>query len=133
MTAPQQPPTVVDGIDIDAVHTAVAACPGVHQVGSPGLAGVTTYLPGRRIPGIRISPDSVDLEVVAAWGFPVPLVAGQIRAAVRGLVKARPVDITIADIDVPEQSSLHPEPPATALPAAVIVPPPAAMLEESEL
>ena len=94
---------MVDGVDIDALHTAVAACPDVSGLGSPGLAGLTTYLPGRRIAGLRISPDLLELEVVAAWGASVADIAAQIRSAVSGLVAGRPVNITVADIDVPDQ------------------------------
>ena len=67
MTQPEPTGTVVDGVDIDAVHTAVSGCPGVAASAAASLAALTTYLPGRRVPGIRINPDSVELEVVAEW------------------------------------------------------------------
>lgn len=66
------------------------------------MAGLTTYLPGRRIAGIRINADSVELEVVAAWGASAADIASQVRGAARGLVVGRRIDITIADINLPD-------------------------------
>jgi hypothetical protein len=89
---------MVDGVDIDAVHRAVAACAGVSSVGSGSVAALTTYLPGRRVPGVRINPDSVELEIVAEWGSTAAGVSNEIRQALVGLTNGRPIDITIADI-----------------------------------
>ena len=101
MTQPEPAGTMVDGVDIDAVHTAVNACPGVAGVGGGTLAALTTYLPGRRIPGIRINPDSIELEVVAEWNTTAAHIAADIRRAVVRLVDGRRVDITITDIVLP--------------------------------
>ena len=106
MTQPEPVGMLVDGVDIDAVHAAVAACPGVARVGSGSLASLTTYLPGRRVPGIRINPDSVELEVTAEWGSPIASLSRDVHAAVVGLVNDRRVDITIADIVLPDEPLL---------------------------
>jgi hypothetical protein len=134
VTQPKLAGTIVDGVDIDAVHTAVSACPGVAQVGRGTLAAVTTYLPGRRIPGIRISPDSIELEVVAEWDATATDIGRHIRAALARLVRGRTVDITIADIVLPGEqppTDVADEPPALdaapqrpALPPAPTVIPP---------
>ena len=85
MTDPRPTSAVVDGVDIDAVHAAISACPAVSRVGGPGVAALTTYLPGRRIPGVRVNSDSVDVEIVAVWDCPAATVAAQVRQAVAPL------------------------------------------------
>jgi hypothetical protein len=133
VTQPEPAGTLVDGVDLDAVHAAVNSCPGVARVGSGSVAALTTYLPGRRIPGIRINPDTVELEVIAEWDSNAANIGRAIQSVVTGLAGARRVDITITDIDLPgEQSSqdtgdaLPPSaldaPAVPALPAAPIHP-----------
>jgi hypothetical protein len=143
VTQPDPAGSVVDGVDIDAVHTAVTACPGVARVGSGALGALTTYLPGRRIPGIRINPDSVEVEVVAEWEAVAGDIGRCVRSAVTSLARGRRVDITIADIDlpgehaaeetgIPQPAQLPPAPVRPELPAAPIYPP-VVVPSESEL
>jgi hypothetical protein len=103
MTGPAQT-AVVDGIDVDAVAAAVQGCPAVDDLDGGALGGVATYLPGRRVPGIRIGADRVEVHVRAVWDQPVSLVAGQIRQALADLVGDRAVDIMLTDIAVPGQA-----------------------------
>jgi hypothetical protein len=127
VTQPKPAGTVVDGVNIDAVHTAVSNCPGVAAVGSGTLAALTTYLPGRRIPGIRINPDSVELEIVADWDATAAHIASEIRVAVAGLADGRRIDITIADIvlpgEQPSQDGKGPPPPLAAARETPAIPP----------
>jgi hypothetical protein len=58
---------------------------------------VATYLPGRRIDGVRIRPDSTEVHVIVTWGSPVLAVADELRAAVEPLV-GTPVDVSIQDV-----------------------------------
>jgi uncharacterized alkaline shock family protein YloU len=120
VTQPPPAGTIVDGVDIDAVHAAVSSCPGVARVGSGSLAALTTYLPGRRIPGIRINPDTVELEVIAEWDSNASDISRSVQAVVADLVGTRRVDITIADIDLPGQP---PQDTGEALPPPVEVAP----------
>ena len=91
----------VDGIDVDDIATAVLACPGVAGLGSGVIGELATYLPGRRVSGIRVSTTLVELEICAAWGFPAQQIAEQILTALAGVVTGRPVEITIVDIAPP--------------------------------
>jgi hypothetical protein len=101
VTEAQPGATIVDGVDIDAVHAAIAGCPGVSSVGSGTVASLTTYLPGRRVSGIRVNPDSLEIEIVALWGASVGELNTRIRQALAPLVSHRRLDITVADIDLP--------------------------------
>ncbi|MFC7759975.1 hypothetical protein ACFQY4_19605 [Catellatospora bangladeshensis] len=61
------PSPLVDGVDVDAVAGAARACPGVDDL-LGGFPEVATYLPGRRVTGVRITDDTVELCLRADWG-----------------------------------------------------------------
>jgi hypothetical protein len=99
---------VVDGVDVDAVATAVRRCPGVEDLrgGPPQL--IATYLPGRRVEGVRIDQRAVVVQVRARWGAPVSDLSAQIRSALRPLVAGRRIDIVVADMADPPPPSYAP-------------------------
>lgn len=90
-------PAVVDGVDVDAVAAAVRGCPGVDDL-CAGSGAVATYLPGRRVTGVRVASDHVLVVVRGRWGVPVAELARQVRSAVAGLAAPRRVDIIVADL-----------------------------------
>ncbi len=98
----------VDGIDVDDIAAAVLACPGVAGLGSGAIGELATYLPGRRVAGIRVSSELVELEICATWGFPAQQIAEHILTALAGVVADRPVQITIVDIAPPAVQRHHP-------------------------
>lgn len=102
---------LIDGIDVDAVAAAVRGCPGVHDLhgGPPQLTA--TYLPGRRVDGVRVDPLAVAVQVRARWGVPVSELSTQIRAALAPVAAGRRIDIVWADVADPPaatESSLLP-------------------------
>lgn len=93
-------------IDPDAVVAATLACPGVARM-YPGVVGeVATYLPGRRVPGVRLPGHEVEVHVVARWGEPLPEIAERVRAAVRPLAAPLPVAVYVDDVDDPATPGL---------------------------
>ncbi|HET9894358.1 MAG TPA: hypothetical protein VFQ44_05445 [Streptosporangiaceae bacterium] len=94
--------TLVDGIDLDAVVTAARNAPGVEDLSSGPWGGVVTYLPGRQVPGVRVTPDHVVISLRGRWGVPAAVIARQVRAAVAGLVPARRVDLVLAEVGDPQ-------------------------------
>lgn len=92
--------------DADKVAAAVTAVPGVHDMHSGRLGEVATYLPGRRVPGVRLTPESTDVHVVLDWGAPVEGTAAAVRQAVRSLDLSLPaaVDVVIEDVADPSAS-----------------------------
>lgn len=96
-----QAPQTVEGVNVDALAGRVGACPSVARLGSPRPGGTTTYLPGRRVAGLRISTDRIAVEVVARWGFSVADIAADIRRAVATVAPDRKVDVTVADVELP--------------------------------
>jgi hypothetical protein len=90
--------TAVDGVDIDAVTAAVLGCGGVDDLVCGPWGEVVTYLPGRRVEGMRVASDHLLISVRGRWGVPVPELARQVRAALAPLVAQRRVDIVVADL-----------------------------------
>ncbi|GAA4554121.1 hypothetical protein GCM10023175_51490 [Pseudonocardia xishanensis] len=81
---------------------------------------VASHLPGRRVTGVRLGepPETVEVAVVARWPWPVPLpaVADEIAAAVRGVLGEREVAVTVVDVEVAGE-------PGGARPAGTPAPP----------
>jgi hypothetical protein len=100
--APRLPAgVVIDGIDVDAAAAVVAGCAGVSGLDGGQYGEVTTYLPGRAIPGVVVGDGRVRVRVRSAWDTEVPLLATAITTALAAVTRNRPVDVIIADIDDP--------------------------------
>ena len=86
---------------------------------SGGLVGeAATYLPGRRVNGVRVLDDEVEVHIVARWGNNLPEVADAVRRAVEPVTGAVPTTVYVDDIEVPddpgaEMDSSRAEPGAT--------------------
>ena len=87
--------------DLDAVTAAVVACPPVARMAGGQFGEVATYLPGRRLPGVRLTGDELEIHVVARWGPSLPEVADAVRRAVAPVAGGLPVTVYIDDIEVP--------------------------------
>ena len=92
---------LVDGIDIDAVAAIVRRCAGVSALDGGRFGEVTSYLPGRTVPGVAVDDGRIRVQVRSQWGVPAADVAAGITAALALLAGPRPVDVAIADIDDP--------------------------------
>lgn len=88
--------------DVDAVAAATLECSAVAGLHPGGTRFVATYLPGRRVVGVRIDEDRVLLSVVLAQGASVPGLDKQVRDALAPLVEGRSVDVHVADVDTGE-------------------------------
>ena len=110
----------------DAVAAAVRAVPGVAALHTGSFGEVATYLPGRRVPGIRLLEDRTEVHVVLTWGVPVLATADAVRAAVRPLVHTT-VDVTVEDVVDPQAGAPGPSP---AVPGPARTNPPAPQLKE---
>jgi hypothetical protein len=110
--APGGPP-----VDAERVAQAVERVPTVARL-SAGSAGaeVATYLPGRRVRGVRVEGDTVEVHVVARWPAVLPEVGDAVRSAAAPLVGGRSVEVVIDDLDVPGLD--EPTEPVAELPPA---------------
>ncbi len=95
-----EPTAVPLAEQIAAVVTAHPAVAGLHG----GMFGaVATYLPGRRLTGVRVGEgdEPVELAVVLHLDRPIPGVVRDLRREVSGMCGGATVDITVADVAVP--------------------------------
>ncbi|MCV7371226.1 Asp23/Gls24 family envelope stress response protein [Mycolicibacterium arabiense] len=82
----------------DSIAEAILAVPGVAGL-HPGMFGeVGTYLPGRRVTGVRITDDGVDVHVTVHEGVDVRRTAVAVRDAVALVAPGSTVDVTVEDI-----------------------------------
>jgi hypothetical protein len=73
-------------------------------------AGSRSYLPGRRVLGVRVAgPDEpVEVAAVVRLAIPLPQLARELTAVVRGVLGPVRVDVTFCD--VVEDPAAAPEP-----------------------
>jgi hypothetical protein len=84
---------------VDDVAALVLAVPGVVGLHAGRFGEVATYLPGRRVSGIKLGDDTIEVHVVLSAQLPIRETAQLIHAAVATLV-ATPVHVYIEDVAV---------------------------------
>lgn len=89
----------------DRIAAAALAVPGVAGLHSGRFGEVATYLPGRRVLGVRLGPDVVEVHVSIAYPAPVLETANRIHTAV-GPLAPSPLEVTIEDIVGPDADPL---------------------------
>ncbi|ETA03821.1 hypothetical protein CcI6DRAFT_00657 [Frankia sp. CcI6] len=116
----------------DAVARTVLSCPGVvrligapvrhkdrHRVpdgGAGAAAEVATYLPGRRVEGVRVRPDGILVQIVCRYGERLGELAARVRAAVLVVEPGCPrVDVVIRDLAIPDPDLSCPQGPDAAV------------------
>lgn len=97
----ERPSGVLEAIDADAVAERVGKCRSVARLSGGAFGEVATYLPGRRVHGVRVADGHIEVHVVACWGARVPEVAAEVRAAVGPIAAGLPIDVHVDDVDVP--------------------------------
>ena len=98
----EQPPAVASAEpDPDAIARAVRSCATVADLSTGAVGEVATYLPGRRVAGIRISEDGIDVHVVGRFGPTMEAIGGEVRAAAGAAAFGRPVSVYIDDLADP--------------------------------
>ena len=89
----------------EAVAAAVLAHPGVVRMSGGAFGTVASYLPRRRVIGVRLplaETDPVEIAVVARLGVPLPRLAEELGAAVVAVLGPVAVDVTVADVEAAE-------------------------------
>ena len=81
----------------DLVAAAVTGVPGVAGLHAGMFGEVGTYLPGRRVLGVRIGDGTTDVHVTLVFGAPVRVTAARIRDVVRELMGGT-VNVTVEDV-----------------------------------
>lgn len=84
--------------DPDAISTVVLGCLDVLGLSGGQYGEVATYLPGRRVTGVRITDSQVSVHVVARYGPPLREVSARIHRMLGPLTGGLPVEVVIDDI-----------------------------------
>lgn len=84
--------------DPETLAAAVSRCPSVAGLGGGAAGEVASYLPGRRVGGVRVRAEEVTISVVMRYGSSVERAAAEVRAAVRPLAGGRAVHVRIDDV-----------------------------------
>lgn len=82
----------------EAVAAAVLAVPGVVRLHGGRFGELGTYLPGRRVTGVRIDDEGTEVHVVVSGPDPVPETGARIQRAVSAIAPM-PVRVHVEDID----------------------------------
>ena len=100
---------------VDRIGEAVLAVPGVTGLSGGPFGVAATYLPGRRVVGIRQRDDRTEVHVTVGSGRPVRQVADDVRRAVRSVVDL-PVHVTGEDVTPDAPTEAAPDAPTDVAP-----------------
>lgn len=95
----QEPPKRVDA---QAVVAAALGSPLVAALFPGGTVEIATYLPGKRIPGVRVRERELEVHVVACWGVCLTQVAEDVRRLVTPVAGGLPVAVYVDDVEAPQ-------------------------------
>jgi uncharacterized alkaline shock family protein YloU len=82
---------------VDVIAAAVTAVDGVANLHGGMFGEAATYLPGRRVAGIRLDQHGTEVHVSLLFGYPLRPTAEAVRNAVAPLVSG-PVHVTVEDV-----------------------------------
>lgn len=105
--APAPPLVAPDEELADVIVVMVTTVPGVAAMHSGRFGEVATYLPGRRVAGVRVRADRVEVHVTVTWGADLLTTADAIRAVAEP-VAGRPVHVVIQDVLGPPDVEVAP-------------------------
>lgn len=88
----------------DVLAAAVLATPGVAGLHGGRYGEIGTYLPGRRVVGVRVDDDTVELHLIVEPSY-LPGVGDAAREAVRLIAQGRDVHVVVADVIDPHTSA----------------------------
>lgn len=87
-------------MSLDDLRSSVLEVPGVVALHGGAFGEAGTYLPGKRIPGLRRDGSDVRIHVVMEFGYDVSSTASQIRLALAPQVAGQ-VHVVVEDVVEP--------------------------------
>jgi hypothetical protein len=91
--------------DPDLIAAAVLAVPQVAALSGGRVGEIATYLPGRRVEGVRVRCAQVEVHVVAWYGPTMAEVGAAVHAAVADAVGPVEVIVGIDDLALPPHAA----------------------------
>ncbi len=101
VTAAMPPTAAAGATDADIVSTIVSNLPDVAGLSVGAFGEVASYLPGRKILGVRVDDDAVEVHIVARYGKALGTIAEQIGSALAPVLAGRPLQVFVDDILLP--------------------------------
>lgn len=114
---PPAPPRQADLSVAERIAAVVLASPLVVGLHGGRFGEAATYLPGRQVRGVRVTPTEVFIHLVALYPTPVAAVDQAVRAAVHQHLAGLPLTVTVEDYAHYTAAPL--EPAATTITTAV--------------
>lgn len=110
MTAAGHDPERASRTLAERIAERVLEHPSVRELDAGEFGTVATYLPGRRVTGVRSGEEGepVEVAVVLRLDRPLPDVVAEIRDAVAAVAGPGAVDVTVSDV-VPTDDTTEPE------------------------
>lgn len=97
--------TTEDEVDPERVAAAVRGVPDVAALHGGRFGEAASYLPGRRVTGVRDDGATVWVHVAVRWPVPIPVVADAVRCAATPHAGGRPVGVVVEDLVVPGEDT----------------------------
>lgn len=85
--------------EAEDVAATVRSCPAVVDLAGGDFGEVATYLPGKRITGVRVTDDRIEVHLVGRYGVPIRALAAEVRTALTPLAHGRAIDIRVEDLE----------------------------------
>lgn len=82
----------------ERVAAATEAAPLVVRLHGGPLGGEGTYLPGRRVVGVRVDEEAVTVHVVGVYGPSAADIAADVRRAVTPVAGGRRIHVVLEDL-----------------------------------
>lgn len=88
-----------------AAHEAALATNGVYRLGTGRFVEAATYGAGDKVSGVVVTPERVEVHIVATYPLdkPVSELAQEVRERVLPKVEGRETDIVVEDIELVEE------------------------------
>lgn len=88
----------------DRISRIVRDNPNVVRLDNGRWGDITTYLPGRQVDGIRITPERVEIGIVARSTQPLPRLVAELRSEIDNALRdpersSFPIDVDIVDVE----------------------------------
>ncbi|GAB3684027.1 hypothetical protein [Saccharopolyspora tripterygii] len=92
---------------VDRVAAAVLEHPAVAGLHGGNFGDITTYLPGRRVAGVRLADAdaAATVGVVLRLGDPLPEIVEQLRSRVVAVLGDVPVDVEVCGVVAPGEDA----------------------------
>lgn len=100
---------MADGIELARVASEAAlSTEGVYALGTGLFVEIATYEGSEKVPGVIVTPDEVEIHIVARHPLarPLPELAENIRERVAPDADGRRITVVVEDLEVVEDESL---------------------------